>query len=238
MRKTLIVSIIYIVGLSTFSQDITLEDVDAALSYLNTDFSALCHVEESGIAKKEIALFRRDSDDKLLMVQIAPKSEKGKGYLKIGSNMWIYDPNDHQFNIISTRDSLSGSIIRLSDFKLSSLASSYEIVETSEEKLGAYNTIVLKLKATTADVDYLIKKVWIDENMLVRQIQDFSFSEQLLRITAIPKYVSVNGSFAPSFIQVVDKLEQKVAKITFKKQSFKTVADMVFTQDYLERVSQ
>ena len=90
-------------------------------------------------------------------------------------------------------------------------------------------------------------KVWVDENNLVRKFEDYSLSGQLMRTTAIPKYRALEGRYVPVQIVIVDALAGRTINgkfrnertiITVTKPSLSELPDMVFTQAYLERVSQ
>src|SRR5437764_2523045 len=61
------------------------------------DWKALCYLEQSEKDKadivRELLIYRRASDDKLILLFTKPKSEEGKGYLRVDRNLWSYDPN-------------------------------------------------------------------------------------------------------------------------------------------------
>src|SRR5512136_2954080 len=60
------------------------------------DWKALCYMESKEKDKTdvvyELVVYRRDAEDKMLFLFLAPKAEQGKGYLRIEKNMWFYDP--------------------------------------------------------------------------------------------------------------------------------------------------
>src|SRR5512147_2752433 len=61
------------------------------------DWKALCYMESKEKGKTdtvyEMLVYRRDEDDKQLFLFTKPKSEAGKGYLRIEKNLWSYDPS-------------------------------------------------------------------------------------------------------------------------------------------------
>src|SRR5947208_752803 len=61
------------------------------------DWKSLVYLEQSEKDKadivRELLIYRRDSDDKLIILFTKPKSEEGKGYLRLDKNLWSYDPN-------------------------------------------------------------------------------------------------------------------------------------------------
>ena len=116
--------------------------------------------------KTEMLYYRRDSDDAFLIVMVAPESDKGNGYLRVGDNFWMYRRNTRTFQHINRDESIGGSDAKADDFekrKLTELyapakdASGVEII--SEEKLGAIDVYKIEVKAKVNDVDYP-KKVY------------------------------------------------------------------------------
>ena len=61
------------------------------------DYKALVYLEQKEKDKADIVrealVYRRDADDKLMILFTKPKSEAGKGYLRLDKNLWSYDPN-------------------------------------------------------------------------------------------------------------------------------------------------
>src|SRR5512141_1434113 len=61
------------------------------------DYKALCYMEAKEKGKTdvvyELVVYRRDEDEKLMFLFTGPKSEAGKGYLRLEKNLWFYDPS-------------------------------------------------------------------------------------------------------------------------------------------------
>ncbi|AHC16473.1 hypothetical protein L21SP2_3131 [Salinispira pacifica] len=233
-----------------FAQDL-LEQIDSLVSFTENDFSAEYTITQDkpgqGTSVTKAAMFRRDSEDKYLILILEPSVDRGKGYLKIGNNLWLYDPVSRRFNVTSARDRFQNSNARNSDFTQSTLAADYRIVGRSSAQLGAYSTRVLDLEATNDSVTYPAMKIWVDENNLVRKYEDYSLSGQLMRTTAIPRYQAVGERFVPVQIVIIDALAGRNVNgqfrnertiITVAKPSLNDLPDLVFTQAYLERVSE
>ena len=226
-----------------------LSEIDAQVSY-TSDFSAEYTIIEykpgQGSSTTKLAMFRRDIDDKYLILILEPEVDKGKGYLKIGNNLWLYDPVSRRFNVTSARDRFQNSNARNSDFTRSSLAEDYTITGESRAQLGVYSTRVYDLKATNDEVTYPQIKIWVDENNLVRKFEDYSLSGQLLRTTAIPRYQIVKDRYVPVQIVIIDALLGSIVDGEFQNErtviavanpTLEDLPDLVFTQAYLERVS-
>src|SRR5579872_4187272 len=61
------------------------------------DYKALVYIEQREKDKPDVArealVYRRDTDQKLMILFTKPKTEAGKGYLRIDMNLWYYDPS-------------------------------------------------------------------------------------------------------------------------------------------------
>jgi outer membrane lipoprotein-sorting protein len=227
-----------------------LQRIDAQVSFLDQDFTAEYSVTQEkpgqGSSLTKAAVFRRDREDKFLILVLEPETDKGKGYLKIGDTLWIYDPASRRFNVSSARNRFQNSNARNSDFTSSTLARDYRITGESAQKLGAYATRVYELEAVHNEVSFPYMKIWVDENNLVRKFEDYSLSRQLLRTTAIPTYQRVGERFIPAHVVIVDALQGRNVNgvfrsertiITVAKPTLNRLPDLIFTQAYLERAS-
>ena len=60
------------------------------------DYKSLIYIEQKEKEKAdtvfEALVYRRDADDKLMILFTKPKGEAGKGYLRLDKNLWSYDP--------------------------------------------------------------------------------------------------------------------------------------------------
>lgn len=225
-----------------------LKQVDALVTFEKTDFSADCMVTQTqpgeGVTTNRVALFRRDAKAKYLMLILEPKSEKGKGYLKIDQGLWLYDPVNRRFEFTSSKERFQNSNARNSDFTHSSFSSDYKVISSRRDRLDTRDCWVLDLKATSPDVAFPITRIWISDDNLVRKTEDYSLSRQLLRTTAMPSYQQVGDRFVPVAITIVDALrgakvggqfQNETTEIAISKPSLAALPDALFTKAYLER---
>lgn len=158
------------------------------------DYKALVYLEQKERDKpdavREALVYRRDADEKLMILFTKPKGEAGKGYLRVEKNMWFYDPTVGKWERRTDRERIAGTDSRRQDFDQSKLAEEYDPSFEGEEKLGNFDVWVLKLKAKPGvDVAYPVVKFWIDKatgNDLKRQ--DFALSDRLMRTSYIPQW--------------------------------------------------
>ena len=158
------------------------------------DYKALVYLEQREKDKpdqvREALVYRRDVDEKLMILFTKPKTEAGKGYLRVDKNLFYYDPTVGKWERRTDRERIAGTDSRRQDFDQSKIAVEYEPLFEGEEKLGNFDVWVLKLTAKAGiDVAYPIVKLWIDKatgNDLKRQ--DFALSNRLMRTSYVPKW--------------------------------------------------
>ena len=227
-----------------------LTDVDALVSFTETDLSAeyLIEKRDPGGASSTtlVAMFRRDRADQFLILVLEPPIDKGKGYLKQGDTLWLYDPEDRTFTFTSAQERFQNSSARNSDFSRSNYSNDYKAVSANHQKLGKFDCTVLDLEAINDRVSFPKVRIWISEDKLVRKIEDYSLSGQLMRVTAIPTYQRVGDRWLPLTIVIQDqlrakkiggKMEYERTTVVISKPSLKPLPDTVYTKDYLERVA-
>lgn len=183
--------------------------------------------------------FRRDKEDKFMILILKPEVNKGQGYLKIEDNIIFYDPESRKFSKLTGSGNFQDSNAKNSDFQASSLAEDYDVVEAGKDKLGSLDTWVLTLKAKKNDVTYPKQKVWIDtKDQLVRKSEDYSLSDRLMRTSLYGKYVNIDGRFLATQMRFIDNLKKgESTDLLLENPSLSKLPDTVFTQAYLEKVN-
>ena len=238
-----------IIGLSSFSQAQTAEELEQILLNIDTnslfpaDLSATVTLDErdpeEGDEVSKVRMFRRDADDKFLLLFERPEVQLGQGYLNIDDGLWFYDPESRQFTFTSLAESFGGSDARNSDFQASSLAGDYDVVSFEEGRLGNFDVWILGLEATNDEVTYPFRKIWVTkEPNLILKSEDYSLTQRLLRTSYFPSYAKAGDSFVADEQLFVDALvENKQTKITLEDISTAEIPDNVFTKAYVERVN-
>src|SRR5687767_1471394 len=84
------------------------------------DYKALVFIEEKEKDKNDLVyeavVYRRDEDDKLMILFLKPKSEAGKGYLRIDKNLFMYDPTVGKWERRTERERIGGTSSRRADY--------------------------------------------------------------------------------------------------------------------------
>lgn len=214
------------------------------------DYSSLGFVKETEKGKEprlfQAMIYRRDDDDKFMILFTKPKEEAGKAYLKIDKNLWNYDPGTGKWERRTEREKLAGTNSRRSDFDESRLTEEYTAKYDGADKLGGFKVHKLKLTAKEGvDVSYPVLGLWIDQtdkNILKRE--EYALSGKLMRTSFYPKWQkkhspSKNGDvWVPEEIRVFDELEKgNSTVILIKEVDLKKLEENMFTKAWIESKS-
>lgn len=194
----------------------------------------------------EAVVYRRDEQDKLMILFTAPKTEAGKGYLRIDKNLFRYDPTVGKWERSTERERLLGTDTRRADFDESRLAEEYTPSWVGEEKLGRFDVQHLKLQAKPgADVAYPVIDIWVDKgtgNPL--KYEDRAASGRLLRTVYFPSWTRLFSEskgayvYVPKEIRVYDELEKGNSTIvTLTDVELQALPANIFTKAWLEAQS-
>lgn len=236
-------------ALPNFSIAQTPEDLKKILTNIDTnslfpdDMTATVTLEEKdpddGDETSKVRMFRRDDDDKFLLLFERPEVQLGQGYLNIDDGLWFYDPESRQFTYTSISESFGGSDARNSDFQASSLAADYDVISSEEGTLGKFDVWILELEASNDEVTYPFRKLWVTkEPNLILKSEDYSLTQRLLRTSYFPSYAKAGDSFVADEQLYVDALvENKSTKVSIEDISTAEIPDNVFTKVYVERVN-
>lgn len=215
----------------------------------SADFKAIAYVEQKERDKNdlvyEMALYRRDRDDKLIILFLKPRSEAGKGYLRIDRNLFLYDPAVGKWERRTERERIGGTDSRRTDFDESRLAEEYTATHLRSEALGRFNTRVLELSARPgAKVAYPLLRLWVDVNTEdVLKRQEFALSGKLMRTAYYPSWKkhrtpAGNEIRFPAEIRVYDEIEKGNQTIVLVRDIDLKPLDLnIFTKAWLERQS-
>ncbi len=214
------------------------------------DYKALAYIEQKEKDKadivREMLVYRRDADDKLMLLFTKPKSEEGKGYLRIDKNLWSYDPNTGRWERTTERERIGGTNSRRSDFDESRLAIEFDPKFEGEEKLGKYETVKLKLTVKEGvDTAYPVIELWLDKkdhNILKRQ--EFALSGRLMRTAYYPKWNKLHSEskgadvWFPAEIRIYDEVEKANSTVVLlNKVDLTKLETNMFTKAWMESKS-
>lgn len=183
------------------------------------DYKALALIEQKrggqSDAVYQAAIYRRDRDERFMLLFVKPRTEAGKGYLRIDRNMFMYDPTVGKWERRTERERLMGTDTRRADLDEWNLASDYQGSFVADESLGKFAVAHLELKAKDgASVPYPTIHIWVDKathNVLKRQ--DLALSGRLMRTAYYPKWQVVKGPGGlevhyPEQMRIFDEVEK------------------------------
>ncbi len=203
--------------------------------------------EKDGTAKAfEARVYRRDADDKWMILFTKPKAEAGKGYLRLEKNLFLYEPALGKWERQTERASIGGTNSRRDDFDESRLTEEYTAAFVADETLGKFKVHHLKLTAKPkVDVGSPIVDLWIDQdskNILKRQ--ESALSGKVLRTNYYPSWEkqfskSKNADvYVPKEIRVFDEIEKgNSTTIVLRDVKLDPLEANIFTKAWLETQS-
>ena len=214
------------------------------------DWKALCYMEAKEKGKTdvvyELVVYRRDEDDKQMFLFTKPRSEAGKGYLRIEKNLWLYDPSTGRWERRTERERIGGTDTRRGDLDESRLTEEYDAAWEADEKLGVYDVhrILLKVKPGV-DVAFPQVRLWVDKgslNILKRQEQ--ALSGRLMRTAYYPRWKKIFSEskradvWYPEEIRIFDEIEKGNSTLVLIKEiDLRPLAANLFTKAWLESKS-
>ncbi len=203
--------------------------------------------EKDGSTKAfEARVYRRDADDKWMILFTKPKAEAGKGYLRLEKNLFLYEPALGKWERQTERASIAGTNSRRDDFDESRLVDEYDATFVADEKLGKFAVHKLRLTAKAGvDVASPILDLWVDqESKNVLKRQESALSGKLLRTSYYPAWEKLYSPskradvFVPKEIRVFDEVEKgNTTTVVLRDVKLDALDANIFTKAWLESQS-
>ncbi len=214
------------------------------------DWKSSVYIEQKQKDKEDVVydsvIYRRDATDSLIILFVGPKTESGKGYLRIDKNLWFYDPGTGKWERRTERERIGGTDSNRADFDESRLSEEYDAKHLGDETIGKFAVHKIELVVKTGvDVAYPKLLLWVDtqtHNILKRQ--EFAASGRLMRTSYYPKWKRAfsrsKGAevWYPEEIRVFDELEKgNKTTVLIRKVDFDPLEPNIFTKAWLESKS-
>lgn len=214
------------------------------------DFRSDTYMEQKEKGKLSVVyeaqIYRRSADARFMIVFTNPKASQGQGYLRVDDNLWFYDPATGKWERRTERERIGGTDSRRSDLDESRLADEYDPEWVGEEKLGAYDALVLKLTGKPGlTLSFPVVKIWIDKTtMNVLKRQEYAASGKLLRTCYYPKWKKVfsHSKNAPVWFPEEARFYDEVEKdnstlMIMRSVDIRPIESNMFTKAWLESKS-
>lgn len=255
-RFATLLTAILILGLALPVSALTQEETDTVIRTIDDhrrnvgDYKSLIYIEQKEKNKNDLVYqavtYRRDEDDKLMILFLKPKSEAGKGYLRIDKNLFLYDPSVGKWERRTERERIGGTDSRRSDFDESRLAEEFNAEFVADEKFGKFQVHHIKLSAKEgADVPFPVVNIWVDaktQNILKQQ--EFALSGRLMRTSYYPKWQKKFSEskkadiYYPREIRIYDEIEKgNQTIIVLREVDLRALDKNIFTKAWLESKS-
>jgi len=218
--------------------DAILRQVDRKLNPESYEmYRKLVNIEPDG-RKKEFVLFTvKKGRDKMVALFLDPPSEKGRATLRLGDNMWLYIPNVGKPIRITSLQSVVGGVFNNADILNLDYSVEYVVDKAAEEG----KTYVLELKARSGAVAYDRLKMRVDRASLTpTEIECYAASGLLIKTLRFKDLKDFGGGLKRPATMETDSPLYKDYKSVLLYGSIKarTLADEVFTLDYLPRAGE
>jgi outer membrane lipoprotein-sorting protein len=204
-------------------------------SYEN--YRKLVNIEPNGVKKEYVLYTVKKGRDKMIALFLDPPSERDRATLRLGENMWLYIPNVGKPIRITSLQSVIGGVFNNADILQLDFGEEYS-VERAEEKPDGY---VLYLKAKTGAVAYDRLTMQVDKKLLLPlTIEAYAASGLLIKTLRYSEIKDFgDGIRRPSVLETDSPLFKGYKSLmVWAKLRKRTLADEVFTLDYLPRAKE
>ena len=207
---------------------------------LTTQFTLVQKKDGEADRILRVQTFRRDAVDAYTILFLYPDSEKGKGYLRKGDDLYFYLPSTREFVYRNRKDNIGSTDARTDLFGRQNTLQQYWTTSAGVAKVSAWDCDVIRLDAKQPDVAYPIQKWYVRRSDgLPVKVENFSASETLLATSYYIEYKDLGkGKWIFTKLLAVNNLETGQKTYLTKDQvSTTAIAEYVFTKAYLEEQS-
>jgi hypothetical protein len=187
-----------------------------------------------------VKVYRRDRALSYTLIYLYPDSEKGKGYLRAGDDLFQYFPTTREFVYRNRKEDIGGTDARADLFGKMKTIEQYYLDYLGTAKVSRWDCDVVRLDAKTLDVSFPIQKWYVRKSDgLPIKVENFSVSETLMRTYYYIDYHAVaKDKYLFTKLLAVDNLEKgQKTLLTNEDISTERIPDYVFTKAFLEQQS-
>jgi len=190
-----------------------LEKVDRNLSSHNRIFKSKMVIHGRRGSRTVASRSWAEGDKKAFTEYLAPAREKGTKMLKLNDKLWMYSPATDRTIRISghmLRQSVMGSDLSYEDMmEDKKLTDHYTAEVVGTEPFDGRDCWVLALTATTKEVAYAKRKLWVDQERLIPLKEElFAKSGKLLKKLELKDVDRLDGRWFPKRMLFKDVLKK------------------------------
>lgn len=176
------------------------------------------------------------------VVEFTNPEDKGTKYLLLGSDLWIYFPDEQDVVKISghlLKEGMMGSDVSYEDaLEADKLSQKYAITLGNEETLGGKPCYVVDLTGKVKDVPYYHRKMWVGkEDFVAWKEEMYAKSGKLLKVARVLEAKKIGKRMVPIKSEMENKLRRdsktvfEMTDVTFDS----PLEEALFTMRYLRR---
>jgi hypothetical protein len=187
-----------------------------------------------------VQTFRRDSADMYTIIFQYPDSEKGKGYLRRGNDLYYYLPSTREFVYKNRKDNIGSTDARTDLFGRQKILEQYVATSAGTATVSKWECSVVRLDAKVQDVSYPVQKWYVRKSDgLPVKVENFALSETLLATFYYIEYRSLGGgkSLFTKLLAVNNLEKGQQTYLTNDNITTTRIPDYTFTKAYLEEKS-
>jgi len=187
-----------------------------------------------------VQTFRRDAADMYTIIFQFPDSEKGKGYLRRGDDLFFYIPSTREFVYRNRKDNIGSTDARTDLFGRQNSLAQFWATSAGTATVSKWECDVVRLDAKVPDVSYAVQKWYVRKSDgLPVKVENYSVSETLLATFFYIEYRELgNGKSVFTKLLAQNNLEKgQQTYITNENVSTGPIPDYTFTKAFLEEKS-
>ena len=246
MRKYILILIFLLSSVIGYSQTPTgkeiLERIDENMSSENRIFTSKMIIHGRRGSRTVESKSWAVGEDQSFSEYTAPAREKGTKMLKLEDKLWMYSPGTDRIIQISghmLRQSMMGSDLSYEDMMEDpKLMNHYDAEVTGSETIDDRPCWILQLTATTSDIAYHSRKLWVDKTRNIPLKEElYAKSGKLLKKTDLKDITQIEGRWFPRRIIFKDVLKKgKGTEFVFQTIQFnQTIPKYIFSKAALRR---
>jgi outer membrane lipoprotein-sorting protein len=198
---------------TTPSADTILQEMDKNMITNSSKATTRMVVHSRRASRSMEAISYSMGNEKAFTEYLAPPRERGTKMLKLGNDLWIYDPSSDRTIQISgnmLKQSVMGSDLSYEDMmEETSYTESYSAKILESVTYEGREAWILELEATSENVSYQRRKTWVDKERYVPLYEEwYAKSGKLLKTFTASEYQKISGRWQPMKILFKDELKE------------------------------
>lgn len=244
MLRSLFIALLALLPMLAHAQslDEILAKVDANMTFETRETTMKMTVTKGDRVKVyRMHSFGRGADE-AAVEYLEPARDKGTKMLKNASDLWMWLPAVEKTQKLSghmLRQSMMGSDMSYEDMmQANGWRKQYTGAVLGEEALDGRKVWKLELSATTPDVSYPRRLVWVDQATNIPLKQElYALSGMLLKVWTMSDVKDYGGRQFPTRMVIEDKVQQNSrTELVFEQMTFAVPLEgEVFSLRWLER---